>query len=126
MKYKIKAEWTDDCSGKKDYDGDIISLSTRYWPAGGGFSVFDREHPELGLQGNETRPGIRPSAKAEIVVQYADKDGDVDYYTLATEEFEADTEAEVKLAVEKWAQSQFENIVSCLKNYYGSKRNCSQ
>jgi len=26
------AEWTDDCQGKKDYDGPIITIATRYWP----------------------------------------------------------------------------------------------
>ena len=32
------AMWTDDCQGKKDYDGNMVSISTRYWPgpSGGG------------------------------------------------------------------------------------------
>ena len=36
-KLKVSARWTNDCSGKKDFDGRIVDLSTRYWPRGGGF-----------------------------------------------------------------------------------------
>ena len=35
----VPAKWTDDCQGKKDYDGKILCLSTRYWPRGGGVTV---------------------------------------------------------------------------------------
>ena len=29
----LAAEWTDDCQGKKDYDGDVLAITTRCWPA---------------------------------------------------------------------------------------------
>ena len=31
--FKLVARWTDDCQGKKDFDGRLLSYSTRYWPA---------------------------------------------------------------------------------------------
>jgi len=34
-------KWTNDCQGKKDFDGPIVTLSSRYWPSGGGFSMLD-------------------------------------------------------------------------------------
>lgn len=42
---KIDAKWTPDCQGKKDYDGQILSISTRYWPSGGGFATFSYTEP---------------------------------------------------------------------------------
>lgn len=39
---RINARWTDDCQGKKDFDGTIIDISSRYWPRGGGFGLFSR------------------------------------------------------------------------------------
>lgn len=109
--FKIDAQWTDDCQGKKDYDGEIVGISTRYWPRGGGFSVFDRDSPALGMQGNEARPAIKPSAKSSLVIRH----GVGDYLDLASMEFTAETEEEVKAAVEEWAQLQMDKVVQALR-----------
>lgn len=108
---KVHAEWSPDCGGKWDYDCGLVSLSCRYWPSGGGFLVVD----STGVHGNESRPEIKPSAKATICV------GDLvngPYEDIVSADFEADTEAEVKAGVEAWAQERFEEIVAILKNHY--------
>jgi hypothetical protein len=33
-------KWRNDCQGKKDYDGRIVHVSSRYWPRGGGYFTF--------------------------------------------------------------------------------------
>lgn len=109
---KLRAEWANDCQGKKDYDADLVELSTRYWPSGGGFHVFDRDRTELGFQGNDLRPGIRPSACASILIGQG-------VMILAERTFEADTEDEVKAAVEQWAQEQYDRVVRALAAEFG-------
>lgn len=109
---KLSAKWTDDCQGKKDYDANIIELSTRYWPSGGGFTLLNANTGEW--QENEDRPYIKPSAKANIIIRH----GNNNYIDLATFEVEANTEEEVKAAVEKWAAKQFEDITSLLITHY--------
>jgi hypothetical protein len=73
------AEWKNDCQGKKDFDGPILSVSTRYWPG----------------------PG-RPSATTSIYLNIGPPGADVDDIIWRQRDFEADTEAEVKAAVESW------------------------
>lgn len=116
---KLVAEWTDDCQGKKDYDGDILSISTRYWPRGGGFHVFDRLRPELGMQDNETRPEIKPSATSSLVIGFRDEDGCEDTFELASAEFEADTFEEIAPQVRDWAQTQMDRAVTVLRAEFG-------
>jgi hypothetical protein len=111
-------EWTDDCQGKKDYDGSIVRLSTRYWPRGGGFAVFDTAEPEKGFRTNAL-PHMKPSAHASIVLDTEDSDE----CTLAEKDFEADTEEEVKAAVEQWAAIQYECIAEVLKKMFLGARN---
>ena len=96
---KLETEWTHDCCGKQDYDADLVKLSARYWPKGGGFFTFDTSNRKF--EGNEARPEVKPSAHASIMLQEE---------TIAEAEFEADTEGEVKALVEKWAQEQFDKI----------------
>jgi hypothetical protein len=108
---KLSAQWTDDCQGKKDYDGPILSISTRYWPRGGSFLVFDSNNPQLGMQGGESRPHIKPSATSSLVINH----GEEDYLKLVTADFEAETEEEVKAAVEMWAQTQMDKAVMVLR-----------
>lgn len=113
---KLAAEWTNDCQGKKDYDGEILSISTRYWPRGGGFWVMNNEGPgRVSIQENDARPEIKPSAHSSLIVRH---DGD-NYSTLAEAEFEADTEGEVKAAVEAWAQVMMDKAVEALSNAFG-------
>ncbi len=98
----IEIEWTDDCSGKKDYDADVVRVSTRYWPRGGGFWEIGPD----GFKGNDARPEIKPSAKSRILL------GDED---LATAKFEGDTEAEVKALVEAWVAEQLARIENAVR-----------
>lgn len=111
---KFFAEWTDDCNGKKDYDGPIVEVSTRYWPRGGSFMLFDKSQPELGMQGSETRPDIKPSARSSILLRH----GEINSVMLATKSFEAETEDEVLAQVENWVQEQYDVLVQILRSQY--------
>lgn len=106
----IAATWTDDCQGKKDFDGPIISISTRYWPRGGGFSEIANG---VWLE-NEDRPQIKPSATASIIVNLNGDDSD----DLATKDFEGETFEVVKAAVESWANEQHARIVAAVRGLY--------
>jgi hypothetical protein len=102
-------KWTNDCCGKKDYDGPIISVSTRYWPATGGFLILD--HGEF----VDPPPG-KPSANASIILNHGapDENGEADYYTLREINIEDETETAVRSRVEAWVQEQFDDIVRLL------------
>ena len=93
------ARWTSDCNGKQDYDGRMLSISTRYWPA---WKSSDR----------------RPSAHAAIHVNHGRPDPDDDwgdYTVLFDQEFSAATESEVKVLVEAWVAEQFAYILGRLE-----------
>lgn len=98
----IEIEWTNDCSGKKDYDADLVRLSSRYWPRGGGFmAIIDGR-----IEENEARPEIKPSAVSSILL------GDDE---LASKKFEGETETEVKAKVEAWASEQIARIEAAVR-----------
>ncbi len=116
----VPARWTDDCQGKKDYDGKLVTLSTRYWPRGGSSDVFqdgrfvsDRHSPE--------RQHIRPSASSQIYLHVGpvDEEGSRKSLTMATQEFEGDSEADVKAQVETWAQTQYDRIARAVRQEFG-------
>jgi|ERR1051326_527863 hypothetical protein len=116
---RLDAKWTDDCQGKKDYDGPILSISTRYWPRGGSALIFDSNRPELGLH-KPDRPDIKPSATSSLVINYSDADGDSDYLKLIEKDFEAETQEEVQAQVEAWAQEQMDRTVTLLRKEFGA------
>lgn len=103
---KLAAEWTNDCQGKKDYDGEICVVSTRYWPRGGGFSLFDGK--EFSTNSDKT---IKPSANCTIGIRMPD----TDVLSLIEKAFEGETFEEVAAQVESWAQQQYERVVAALK-----------
>ena len=107
--------WQPDCQGKWDYDGRLVSLSSRYWPRGGGFHVLD---PNKGiLEGNETRTETIPTATASICI------GDLaegPYETIITADFCGDTEAHVKAQVEKWAKEMISRVESAIRREFQS------
>ena len=74
-------EWYDDCQGKKDYDGAIMQVFTRFWPGG---------YQKNGLC----------SAKSDISVGGRE---------LFMQEFEG-TESEVKADVEGWVEDRIDQI----------------
>jgi hypothetical protein len=100
------AEWTDDCQGKKDFDGDFVSVSTRYWP--GYYTVFNTARPDLGLHEIGDR---RPSAHSAIIIRV----GTGSDITLTDRDFDGATEEEVKRAVEAWVDEQFARVVKAMK-----------
>ncbi len=102
----VEIKWTPDCQGKWDYDGDVVNVSSRYWPRGGGFHTFSRE---VGWEGNEARPDIRPSATSSI---YIGED------RIASHDFEGDTEAEVKASVEAWVAEQVTRVTAAVRALY--------
>ena len=103
---KLQAEWTPDCQGKQDYDADLVHLSTRYWPRGGGYAEMTDDGSWLE---NGDRPSIPPSATATIYLQND---------SLTTASFEGNTEAEVKAKVEAWAREQFAKVVSAMSGAF--------
>lgn len=105
---RLAAEWQNDCQGKKDYDGEILSVSTRYWPAGGGFHIFDTREPEKGLHLNQD--GSPPSAHCSLLLRDAN-DEDI---TLIEKDFEGASFSAVSQQVEVWAQEQYERAIKTL------------
>ena len=106
-------EWKPDCQGKWDYDCDLVSLSSRYWPQGGGFHVLDTSKGTW--EGNEARPQIRPSATAAICI------GDLangPYEELARATFDGDSEDEVKAKVEAWATGMIARVDAAIRREF--------
>lgn len=85
--YEPEIKWTNDCQGKKDYDGEFISVSTRYYP---GTYQANR------LCSASSQIGIPVEGLLTV---------------LAHKEFEAKTEQEVKLLVESWVRMQTREII---------------
>jgi hypothetical protein len=110
---KVPATWTDDCQGKKDYDGELIAISTRYWPRGGGYSMFDSS--SRAWEENEDRPGIGPHAHTAILVRGPEDE----YYELVSAEFHGETFEEVAKQVEAWAQKTYNRIIKLLVGEFG-------
>lgn len=105
---KPAAEWTNDCCGKKDYDGKIVVVSTRYWPKGGSTMVFDSGHPELGLRAYDD--GSPASAHSSILLV-----GSGEELVLTEVQKTGAGFNEVSLAVEEWVQEQMNRIESALR-----------
>ena len=115
----VPARWTDDCQGKKDYDGHLVTLSTRYWPRGGGFHILGGEFREL-TSSADAFPGTPPSAKATIYLGSTDDDYYDDAELLIEQEFEAETQEEVQHAVEVWAHEQYARIAAALRREFAA------
>jgi hypothetical protein len=111
---KIAANWTDDCQGKRDFDGDVVRISTRYWPRGGGFSMS----VDGGVFTTNADKTIPPSATSSIELYHKDEDGDDTSVTLTECEFEGETFEEVSAKVEDWGGTQFDRIVKVLQKEF--------
>ena len=117
------ARWTPDCQGKWDFDGRFIVVSSRYYPQGGGFHIFDRVNgfrPSI-----ETNPNLRPHAVSAIHLEHGEADDNghnADYLIITEKEFDGDTEAEVKARVETWVQEQVQVIADLLIKHYGAPK----
>lgn len=97
------AAWTNDCQGKKDYDGDLISISSRYWPPNYNRDGKHSAHAAIHLN-------LGPSA-VHFPGRYLEHDS---YRVWRDHEFVATTEARVKEMVERWVQTQVAEIVALL------------
>lgn len=111
----VPVKWTPDCSGKQDFDGGLVEVSTRYWPRGGGFLVVRCGPEGTTVEDNDARPEIRPSATSTIYLGNCRDDFYDDAERLARQSFEGDTEEEVKAAVEAWVAAQFQRIGHALR-----------
>lgn len=92
--------WTTDCCGKWGFDGHVVGVDTRGWPA-------------RGLS--------RPSAVSSFNLHVGPVDGDTDphaepaeYVRLWEEHFEADTDEEVQALVEAWVRERWAHLMSLL------------
>src|SRR5262245_49124164 len=88
--FEVTATWKEECGGKADYDGPIIDVSSRFWPA---WKSSDN----------------KPFAKSTIRLLCGYEPGDQTYQEaieLAVKEFRGDTEQEVKVAVMEWVSGQ--------------------
>lgn len=109
------AMWTPDCQGKQDFDGPIISVSTRYYPGpgGGGFMQMDISN---GSSVTTTQPyGPQPTAHAAIHLRVGPReehDGGGNYLIWKQKEFAAETEAGVKAQVEAWTRDMMGEIIA--------------
>lgn len=109
------ARWTNDCQGKQDYDGEIITVSTRYWPGpdGGGGSLLVENGP-TGFSMSTVPYGDKPKAHSSILLNLGpaeEHDGGGRHLVWADRKFTGGTEAEVKAKVERWASKQMSEIV---------------
>ena len=82
--------WTQDCQGKQDLDGELLSLSTRFWPLfhAGSDKVQAIASLQLRVRLEARMPCGGPKDPA-----------------WRSAWFYGDTEDEVKRAVEKWARA---------------------
>lgn len=97
------AAWTPDCGGKQDYDGEIISVSTRYWPASKSSDNRPSAHAAIHLN---TGP---------VTVHWPGPRYDGGNYRVWREHhFTASTETRVKEMVEAWVTTQLHEIVALL------------
>ena len=110
----LDARWTDDCGGKKDYDGDILSVSSRYWPGGVGLQVYGGSDAE-----KEEIAGIKPGATSLLVIN--SKEGLGQDAVLVENSFEGDTFEDIRSQVEKWAQEQMDRAVAALRAEFAKR-----
>lgn len=119
----VPARWTDDCQGKKDFDGRLVNLSTRYWPYGGGFSVITRHgHGGVSIEDASTISKAPPSAHASLHFQLPDAqriEGWQNWLVIAEERFKGETQEEVQRQVETWAVAQYTRLRVAIEREFG-------
>jgi hypothetical protein len=98
--------WTNDCSGKQNYDGRLLWVSTRYWPD---FTAHCSIH--LCMAPAQWPEPNDPNHEVEAL--YND-----DYVTVADAYFKGDNKAEVQRAVEEWVAWHQARIKTSLADIY--------
>ena len=116
---KTTAVWTNDCCGKKDFDGEMLTVSSRYWPKGGSGMAFDTEHPGRGLHRYDD--GSQCSASSKILFHYTKENGDTDYLVVAEtgDYITGATQEEVQTKIEDWVQKTTDRILRALIREFG-------
>jgi len=104
---KLKAYWTTDCQGKKDYDTDILSFSCRMYPPRYGNHKF-HAICELTLR-NGQGSGFFEEMKNERREFICGN-----YFDLLKADFEGDTEQECKQKVEEWCNRVYNQTIRIL------------
>ena len=99
-------EWTPDCQDKWDFDGGLLTISTRLWGNKGGtlcFNTVTREMKEL----------IEEKASAKCYFMFGGED------LLESGDIEADTNDECKKLCEQWYKDNFRKAISLLVEKIG-------
>lgn len=112
---KLLAKWEDDCLGKKNYDGVILRISTRYWPRTGSLMILDRNTGQMKMNPDAGMHSARCS------LEILDGEDDDEYGTgisLIEADFRDRDFSTVKNAVEKFAQEQMDKAVKALKEAF--------
>jgi hypothetical protein len=105
---KLDISWTDAPAGRKNYDGNLLVVSTRYKPSRPGWTPLDNgEWIDTGL--------MKPCAHVALWIQNgAERDGYADE-GLAEAYFEGDSFEDVKRQVEEWAQAQADKVYAAVR-----------
>lgn len=112
----LLAKWTDDCQGKKSYDGAILVISSRYWPPDGGFMTFDTA---TGKMDDKPIKGGKHTATCSLDLIDAENDDEYgDRMSLIEQDFEADTFDKLKADVEAFAQKQMDKAVKAIEDAF--------
>ena len=108
---RLDAKWENDCQGKKDYDGNILSISTRYWPTSGGFEVRHNGN----IVWHDGIEDMKPSAISYLRIRSREFNSN---RILAKQEFEGESFEEISNQVEEWAQCQMDKAVDALQKAF--------
>lgn len=112
---RLAASWCDDCQGKKDYDSDILVISSRYWPGAKDGQASMRIKHATGVAVIGGAYGDKASATSELIINHGDDEG---AYVLASKDFSHEDGAVVRAEVEQWAQEQMDKVVEILKETF--------
>jgi len=114
IKVEYTPKWKPDCSGKEDYDFDLVSLSCRYYPSCAHWMGIIKGTEFLEVP----KVVLKPSAKVSILT------GDTvngPYLTLARADIEGDTEQEVKSKVEAWAKEMMTRVELAVRREFNKE-----
>ncbi len=107
---KLRAYWTTDCQGKKDYDTEIISFSCRIYPPRYNNDSLYSGSAHLYLR-NGNGEGFFEDINNETR-EY--REGD--YFELASNDFESDSESGLKAQIENWCDEKYNVLIKGLTN----------
>lgn len=107
--------WTPHNRGMQDYDGNLLSISCRFYPNGYYY------HAMIEGQVQEVFVEHPPLAVCRLLLRFTNTEGEQPYedaLSLAERHFQAPTEAEVKAQVEAWAGAQLDSVAGVLRTAF--------